>query len=232
MTGKTHVACGTVTMLAMCAGAPEGLTLGSYTYTLWLGLATVAAGSLLPDIDIQQSSLGSKHKLISKHLTHRGITHTLLVPILLCFIMAFTTSFTLPKGVPVSTVVCAGIALLVVALALTCGGARNVKSAVKRLSKIQGFAKALLVVAVLLILAPVVLSRQILVLPDLLLGLLVGWVVHIIADAFNKKGVPILWPLTSKKFHIATVLTGSWQEAVFLVFWIGVNVACLFFLSR
>jgi len=47
------------------------------------------------------------------------------------------------------------------------------------------------------------------------LGFLIGWLSHLIADSFNKKGIPWLYPFTKKKFHIATVLTGHHEETIF-----------------
>lgn len=166
MTGKTHALCGTVTMAALTAVQLHGFDLMGHTYLPAIGLLSVAAGSYAPDVDIQRSRLGHKYKFLSKHLTHRGITHTLLCPALLFLCMAGVAS----AGIPF--------------------------------------------------------------LPDLIFGFLLGWVVHIVADLFNKKGVPVFWPLIRKKVHIATVLTSSWQEGVFAVLWIGVHIVWVFFQLR
>lgn len=163
MTGKTHAVCGAVTMLAIVSLKASGIEIGENVYMPAVGLFTVVAGSYAPDIDIPQSTLGKKFKLISKHLTHRGFTHTLIVPLLLFFLMSYTAG----SGIPI--------------------------------------------------------------IPELLLGFEVGYVAHIIADAFNKKGVPLFWPLTSSHIHIASVLTGSWEEKVFLLLWIGGHVAWVLF---
>ena len=59
-------------------------------------------------------------------------------------------------------------------------------------------------------------------------GLLIGWVGHIIEDLFNSKGCPILFPLTKKHFSIPIldcVKTRHWSEYVWLFIWIGVWVA-------
>ena len=163
MTGKTHMICGTITMAAITAVAFSGFQLGSeYVYYPAIGLLTVAAGSYMPDIDIERSKMGAKHPFISKMLTHRGITHTLLFP-------------------------------------------------------------ALLIVAMLFIA-----QQGIMVLPELIMGFTVGWVVHIIADLCNKKGVPLFWPIIQEKVHIAKFKTGTWHESVFIVLWLGVNAFCAY----
>ena len=164
MTGKTHALCGTVTMLAITAVNLQGFQFDGHTYLPALGLISVAAGSYMPDIDLHRSKMGQQHKFISKHLTHRGITHTLLVPVILF------------------------VAMLVVA------------------------------------------AMNIPLLPELILGFNVGWVEHILADLCNRKGVPLFWPLYRKRVHIATFLTSSWQEYVFIFLWLGVNIACVYFL--
>lgn len=166
MTGKTHVICGTITMLAITAAHFHGLQIDGYTYLPAVGLLSVQAGSYMPDIDLHRSKMGSRHKFISKHLTHRGITHTLLVPAILLALMLFVAA----EGVPV--------------------------------------------------------------LPELILGFNVGWLVHILADLCNRKGVPLFWPLSSKRVHIAAFLTSSWHEYVFIILWLGVNCACVYFLLR
>lgn len=158
MTGKTHAACGAATMLALTVLHRSGLPIGAETYTPALGLLTVVVGSYAPDVDLKNSTLGQKLRMISHLFRHRGLTHTLLFPVLLTLLMM-------------------GL-------------------------KAQGMA----------------------VVPELLLGFNVGWVTHIIADAFNHKGVPILWPIVRKKLHVASVHIGTWQESAFLWAWLIVTL--------
>lgn len=83
MTGKTHVLVGTSALILLSLEHPNGIEFAHNVVQPMYGLITVAMGSYAPDIDIPQSHLGQKFKFLSKHLTHRGITHTLLVPFLL-----------------------------------------------------------------------------------------------------------------------------------------------------
>lgn len=155
MKGKTHVILGTATLLAMAIKYPQGISVMGMDMSLYPALLTVSAGSYGPDIDLQQSHLGQKYKLISKHMKHRGITHTLLVP-----------------------AICTAIMYTVSAIPL---------------------------------------------LASLVFGFMFGWVIHIFADWFNGKGVPILWPLTSKKFCVPVIhfSAGTWKETVFMLLWLG-----------
>lgn len=166
MTGKTHALCGTITMLAVTATNLSGFQLDEHVYLPAVGLLTVAAGSYMPDIDLHRSRMGQRHKFLSKHLTHRGITHTLFIPVILFIFMLVVAAMDIP------------------------------------------------------------------VLPELVLGFNMGWIVHIAADLCNRKGVPLFWPFYKKRVHIATFLTSSWQEYVFIILWLGVNVACAFFLLK
>ena len=63
------------------------------------------------------------------------------------------------------------------------------------------------------------------VVPSLMLGLVVGWVSHIIADTFNGKGVPLLWPIIRHRMHLLDIPLGTIPEGIFSVLWI---VACVF----
>jgi inner membrane protein len=123
-------------------------------------LVAALVGSYMPDIDIEQSKMGQKVGFLSKMLTHRGITHTLLVPALLAVLIWWI----LPKNIPL--------------------------------------------------------------LPTVVLGFGVGYVVHIVADMFNSKGVPILWPLAKAHIAIASLKTRSWHEFVFILLWCGGLTAC------
>ncbi|MDD6489079.1 MAG: metal-dependent hydrolase [Clostridia bacterium] len=64
MTGKTHIAAGLAASIALGMNAPQ--------------IALAAFGSLLPDIDHSGSTLGKLIKPISRHIRHRGVTHSLI----------------------------------------------------------------------------------------------------------------------------------------------------------
>lgn len=159
MTGKTHAICGTITAVTIAVCTKGSIQMGTYTVLPAISVLAAPTGSYMPDIDLHRSKMGSKHKIISKLLTHRGFTHTLVVPMLLVLLQYWLMSLPIP------------------------------------------------------------------VLPDLVFGYNVGWLIHIIADMFNKKGVPVLWPLTKTHFHVASVLTSSKQEYFFIFFWVVVHIA-------
>lgn len=94
----------------------------------------------------------------------------------------------------------------------------------------RGFTHTFAIPALLALFQYFLMMYNIPFLPDLVFGYNVGWIVHILADMFNKKGVPILWPLTKKHFHIATFLTSSWQEYVFIPLWFVIVIVALRFI--
>lgn len=166
MTGKTHAICGTTACLAVAVANAKGIDFPGYTLIPWVSLIAAPAGSYMPDIDLHRSKMGSKHKIISKLLTHRGFTHTWTVPIILALLQWW------------------------------------------------------------------LMSIPIVFLPELVFGFNIGWVAHIVADAFNYKGVPLLWPLTKKHFHVASVLTSSWQETLFIPVWVIACIVITFFCMK
>ena len=152
MNGKTHMIVGVSTVAALCVTHPTLNLFGTEIHTWW-GLLLSSTGALLPDIDIEGSKMGSKHKFLSKHLKHRGITHTLLVPAIVSVIIYFALG-----AIPV--------------------------------------------------------------LPDVLFGFLIAYLSHIVADMFNKKGVPILWPITKHHFYVATFNAQKQSHnTIFIILW-------------
>lgn len=165
MGGKTHMVCGTAVMLAICANPDLYLPTFPDRAGIYAGMTTVCFGSLLPDIDMKGSKLGHKFPIFSKIFTHRGMTHTLVAPVLLWELLHM-----MPKT-----------------NMLNCG--------------IWG----------------------------LVFGIFIGYCAHILADACNGKGVPVFWPLLTKKVHIPGVdIPMGKAEKLFMLVWciVCAFVAC------
>lgn len=58
---------------------------------------------------------------------------------------------------------------------------------------------------------------------SLLFGLVSGWILHIFADLFNRKGVPLLYPFSKSHLHIACVKTRQMSEYA----WLFLFLICL-----
>ena len=171
-----------------------------------LGIPTAIVGSMLPDVDIENSRVSKKFPFVSTFLKHRGITHTLVFVATCYFSMA--VNYSLNTKLIISAI-----------FGLIFG-----------ILTIKGRFALLKTLAVAGIFAALSYAGEE-VLPSLLFGMGFGWLFHIVEDMFNKKGCPILWPLINKKLHLPLgpflVKTRTWQEAIFLIVWEGVNAAIL-----
>ncbi|MDR2534817.1 MAG: metal-dependent hydrolase [Treponema sp.] len=65
-------------------------------------------------------------------------------------------------------------------------------------------------------------------------GFCIGWLSHLLADSFNKKGVPWLYPFSKKYFRLSSFVTGTQGETMFRNFCIVlfVTVYVVLILSR
>ena len=163
MTGKTHATVGVLSTAALIILHPKGFEVGNIQILPIISLATAALGSYLPDIDIHQSALGRKYRIISKMLKHRGFTHTLVMPLCFLLLMYVVAHYMFP------------FSMLVIGI------------------------------------------------NSLLFGLMFGWILHIFADMFNKKGVPLLFPITNSRIYVATVKTRHRSEYV----WLALYIVCI-----
>lgn len=75
MTGKTHLTAGLLTALALGVNIPQ--------------MALMAVGSILPDMDHAGSTIGKMIKPISRHIRHRGPTHSLLFFVIMSIISPY-----------------------------------------------------------------------------------------------------------------------------------------------
>lgn len=213
MTGKTHMICSTAAVSVYALAHWRGVEIGGAEMLPALFIAPAAVGAYMPDMDIQQSRLGSKFKFLSKNMKHRGITHTLVVPAVLA-----TASFTMQSR-KASMFVSLLVGILMMMLFDKKIGTRKKGAVAKALdiftSKIGIFATV-----GMLIMSwfwPSVGS-------SILFGLFLGWTLHIFEDMFNSTGCPVLWPIAKGRVHlpyIAIVKTRHWTEAIFMLLWLG-----------
>ena len=211
MTVQTHLIATTTSYAVFAYLYKKGINIpviGNNQLTIYplIGLPTAMAGAMLPDVDIENSRVSRKFPFLSPFLKHRGITHTLLF-VVVCY-MAMAVNYSL------------NIKLIISAIFGLIFGILMLKGRFV-------FLKALAIAGAFTVLSYA--GDE--VLPSLLFGMGFGWLFHIIEDMFNKKGCPILWPLTNKKLYLPLgpflVKTRTWQEAIFLIIWEGVKAAIL-----
>lgn len=213
MTGKTHVACSATAVAVLALAHPDGYRFAGVDVLPWVGVLSSVVGALLPDIDIPQSRLGQKFKFLSKNLKHRGITHTLLVPLILA--VGVTCMGTRKASIIASLMVGILIGMLY-------DERVNLKrgNIIEKIKNLLVNKKGLTATIVMVILSYTVPETG----ASILWGLMVGWVLHIFEDLFNFKGCPIMYPFSKKHIHIASFKTRHWSEFLFFFLWEGVFV--------
>ncbi|WP_297522726.1 metal-dependent hydrolase [uncultured Clostridium sp.] len=192
-----------------------------------------AVGSLIPDIDSVNSTIGRKIKPISKFISgkfgHRGGTHTILA----CFLFAMVSLF-FSRGL--EEYLSVGInnekififssinAIIVVSSCLFILGGipPNLRGPLSKKNDIY--------IIIFLTLAtmfftfkntPIAISY----IEIYMLGLIFGYISHILLDLFTKEGVPLLRPIIKFRFSLLPFKTGSFIEGVsrflntIIIFW-------------
>lgn len=158
-----------------------------------LGIPAAALGSLMPDIDIENSKMSNRIPFFKGMLKHRGITHTLL------FVILAWLGIQSHYSVMVTGIIGALMGLLI---GITFAKGKILFTSI---GTAIAFTSAALAMPGLI--------------AALMFGLSVGWAGHIFEDLLNKKGCPILFPISKSHVHFLSIKTRSWQETVFLILW-------------
>lgn len=204
MQGKTHMIVGVSSLCLLTYLYPDGISIHNQSIMPQVALITAAVGSYLPDIDIPQSKLGQKYTIISKHLKHRGFTHTLVIPAILLLALVSCAFLSADNMMFINALVGAACAGYVAKVGY--GIIKHGQADLYDFIQCIGCGYALIQFIGDLTNTVVVAS--------LIFGLLFGWTMHIIADMCNYKGTPLLPGMSH--VHIMSVTTGTWQEAVWL----------------
>ncbi|MDR0374911.1 MAG: metal-dependent hydrolase [Treponema sp.] len=207
MNGYTHMIVGglsgAVPVAISLAEKKFGFSLGSeHVYYPALGILPAVAGSLGPDIDLPNSKGGRAVRLFLKSAITLFGALSLIFAVYLCFIDKLIR--------PVNVLFPAlAIFILVCLVRLLLPIARHRKGTHSGL-------------ALLIILSPVLyiigyMSANLLtnILLSIWFGFCIGWISHLAADTFNRKGVPWLYPLDGKFYRIANIVTGGKRERAF-----------------
>ena len=94
----------------------------------------------------------------------------------------------------------------------------------------RGFTHTLVVPALLIGLQQIIPYGEFTAIPKaFILGFVFGWLMHIFADLFQKKGVPLLFPIMPLKCHVHIANIKVKYDKLFLIVYCGVM---LFLISR
>ena len=210
MTGKTHMLIGGLTAGVAVALAVThrrlGFDINGHTAYPALFVLPAIVGGLGPDVDMPNSISG---RFVRKFLTYGilGIGATLFVLV-------------------VATIVRGGdllsLASLAVLFILTCGVMFFISKAKHRRETHSGLFCLILILplSVVVIMSSASLLLNLLI--SLWVGFWIGWVSHLVADSFNKRGVPWLYPLKNTKgkltyYSVMSITTGTHEETIFKI---------------
>lgn len=186
MSGNTHKAIGTVTGVAMLI---YGVQTNQPLYAL--GMVTAPIGAMLPDIDHNSTVIGSKRK---------KVVDVAKVILLIGLILAGTISvfglwsgyLQMVSGLPILV----GVGLIIVVWILLTTD--TIKRKIKFLTKHRGIMHTLFVPVAMYLFSTKITDEA---LSALLLGLMFGYLSHLLSDGITTEGVPIAWPLSEKDIH-------------------------------
>lgn len=176
-------------------------------------------GALLPDIDHKGSEVGKKLKPISKiiceNTEHRGFTHTFvcafIVSMFLIGVIGITKSFYHESLI--SRLILGGISgfLIWIALDTALNSMRPKFVHNKKIKKLLDLEYPSLIILVAI--CTIFSSRVYDSLDMFAWGAAIGYISHIILDLFNPMGVPVFYPISKHRVHIANIKTGT-QEGI------------------
>lgn len=213
MLGKTHrlggigFGIGTVQLLSLVSIVLNPISAVGY-------VSGSALGSLIPDIDHQGSTLGKQLKPVSKAVSkiagHRGATHYpitcvayTIIMVCLSKVLASVKEFNMITGILVA---------LLFSFTMTPLIKLIIKSFHIRLNKAIYFGLPYILVILGLVVVFNLKDTAILFTTSLLLGSCMGYLSHLILDAFTVAGIPLFGPAVKTNFRLTKAKTGGGIE--------------------
>jgi inner membrane protein len=207
MNGYTHIVVGglsgAIPVAMSIAEKKLGFSISAeHVYYPLIGMLPAIAGSLGPDIDLPNSKGGKAVRLFLKSsITFFGIV-SLGLAVYLCFIDKLIR----PVKV-LFPVIAAFVILCLIRLLLPVAKHRR--------GTHSGLALLILMLPILYIIGYMPGNALTDALFSIWTGFCIGWISHLLADTFNRKGVPWFYPLDGRYYHIANIVTGSKRERSF-----------------
>jgi inner membrane protein len=197
--------CGGLPLALSIAERKLGFNMGGHYLYPFVGVLPAIIGGLGPDIDMPNSKSGKKLRVFLKTgITVSGVA-VLLLSIYLCIGV---------KGEKVFNVLipCA------IFFVLSCCTSMFVTKAKHRRETHSGLVLLVLILPLIYILRFTPKGLLTSVLLSVWFGFCLGWASHLIADTFNQKGVPWLYPFNKKYYRISKIVTGTESEKMFRTF--------------
>jgi len=204
MLAVNHVALATATVLGASLWLDQ---------PFWLPLILfVVVGSLLPDIDHSGSQLGKMVPLASILLKHRGVTHSLVVVLLLAILPGISS--VVNNQWLVVSLFFLGLVGAWLVLVVTATFLRQMRKLT--FSFFSSVQLKLIQLVILVGLTSWLVSLYFFVLQSDNLKLALwfvwlGYLLHLVGDSLTKEGIPLFWPI-NKKFGLGLLITGGFLE--------------------
>ena len=198
MTGKTHKAVG------VCVGI---------AFTYWgiktygdpmFAISTVASavGAMLPDIDHDNSKLGSQRKIVVSAASKVLSALFGVVVALICVRLALSKLYT-------QLAIMLLLIILPVLVLSILASLPFVRKALKFFTKHRGIMHTL-AIPLLLYLGFMLISNA--TARFALIAMAAGYMSHLLLDCLTNRGCPILWPMVLKNIALLSIKTGSKAE--------------------
>lgn len=218
MKGSAHVRIAISSAVAVAALMPTTATILGVTTIPAIGIISSAAGGLFADIDHEHSTYGRWLKQFRDLIFTTGRIITVIGMVLLSVNYfglinnsVFTPFYLLSLA--------AGITLM--ALGYMAG-----------LLKHRGISHTLLFPTVMTVVYYIIgfkysLGIASVVICSLIFGFNIGYVSHILADSLNRKGVPLLWPLSPSRIRFLDIPYGGKAEKLIIMLMYGIVLFCI-----
>lgn len=198
-------------------------------------MAGGALGSLIPDIDSTSSMIGRKFKIISKvvskKLGHRGGTHTIFACIIFTLVTLFFTNrleFYLSKELTKEILL---FFASVNAIIVVTSSNFILNSIPNKFRGILAKKNDIYIITFLTLATVFFTFRNTVQVISYIyvyaVGVILGYISHIILDLFTKEGVPLLKPISKHRFKLLPFKTGSFIEKITQLINIGIIIYCL-----
>ncbi|MDR0562744.1 MAG: metal-dependent hydrolase [Spirochaetaceae bacterium] len=204
MNGYTHMVigglCGGLPIALSIAERKLGFNIGGHLVYPFIGALPAIIGALGPDIDMPNSKAGKRlRSFLKAAMTLSGIG-----VLLLSIYIGVTGARFFDVLIP-----CA------IFFGLSCCTTLFITMAKHRRETHSGLVLLILFMPNLYMLRFAQKGLFTGVLLSLWAGFCLGWLSHLLADTFNKKGVPWLYPFSKKYFRLAGFVTGTEGERLF-----------------
>lgn len=217
MMGKTHKSIGVSAGVSMVV---YGALTNQPLYAL--GMLTAPIGAMWPDIDHDNSKIGAQRKKVMNNL--RKVAWFMIALAFVIFTLNIKMQFTdMLSMLKISSLVVVSTSTYLAATSET------LKKKFPFFSKHRGIMHTLFVPAVLIWVSIKIPNE---VLSGLIVGLMLGYVSHLIADCLTVDGCPLAWPLSQECASFLKISTNTPAEKVAAIVLEGIFIVMGYFASQ